>query len=72
MLYHIATHVRGSSRYNDAHKRGTVDVWHDSKRYIYHKPADRARFKAELALAFTPRGGVPPRIHGSYPHYSID
>ena len=70
MLHHIQTSRAGDSAYYSDHVRGTVDVLHDSKRYVYRKPwEDVRKFKRELLAAFGER--CEARISGKYPCYEI-
>ncbi len=69
MLDHIKTYKAGEHGYYSAHARGTVDVWYDSKRYVYRKPYQPVKvFKRELLAAF----GLFSKISGQYPNYKIE
>lgn len=73
MLKHIKTYRAGESGYYDERERGTVDVWHDSKRYVYAKPYQGIKaFKCELLYAFGIASRCNAKITGSYPSYTID
>lgn len=57
MLNHIKTIRAGEPGYLAPTARGTIDVHHDSKRYIYERPArftgaNRKDWKLALAVAF--------------------
>ena len=41
-MRHIVTYRAGSPGYIDAHQRGTVDIWHDQKRYVYKSAPPKA------------------------------
>lgn len=75
LFIHVATHRAGSSGYYADRKRGTIDVWHDSKRYIYRKPdADvpTRMVKREILAAFESDGRCTMRISGRFPSYRIE
>lgn len=69
MLDHVKTSKAGSFDYQADHARGTVDVWHDSSRYVYRKPRDLKAFKREILKAFGSR--CEARIEGQYPSYDV-
>jgi len=69
MLDHVKTSKAGSFDYQTERARGTVDVWHDSSRYVYRKPHDLKAFKREILAAFGGRREV--RIEGKYPSYDV-
>ena len=67
-MRHIITYRAGAPGYTDAHQRGTVDIWHDQKRYIYKSaPPDAAR-------AFIDRAWQQEhiKITGRYPSYTLE
>ena len=67
-MRHIITHRAGAPGYIDAHQRGTVDVWHDQRRYIYR--AARAKLVREfIAHAWQYENIV---ITGRYPSYTLE
>ena len=41
-MRHIVTHRAGSPGYGAAHQRGTVDIWHDQRRYVYKSAPPKA------------------------------
>lgn len=69
MLDHVKTSKAGSFDYQAERERGTVDVWHDSSRYVYRKPRNLKAFKREILAAFGDR--CEARIAGRYPSYEV-
>ena len=67
MLDHVKTARAGEYSYIEDHARGTCDVWHDSKRYVYRRPRSIKAFKRELLAAFGQ--GCTATIEGRYPDY---
>ena len=41
-MRHIITYRAGAPGYGAAHQRGTVDIWHDQRRYIYKSARAKA------------------------------
>jgi hypothetical protein len=74
MLNCIAHSRAGSANYYAAHQRGTIDIWHDSQRWVYrHGPTKLRAFKLDIIGAFSnPRCGEDVRISGRYPSYTVD
>lgn len=72
MLGYIESFRAGEAGYYREHARATVDVWHDSRRYVYRRPSDLKEFKCELAEAFSGRLRPPCRVVGAYPSYTIE
>lgn len=70
-LDHIATYRAGESGYYTPRARGTVDVWDDSKRYVYRRPASVREFKRSLWVAFSFEGLRFIYVRGTYPSYTI-
>lgn len=74
-LLHIATHRAGSADYYSPRARGTVEVVHDSKRYVYRQPqtigCTVGQFRAALIAGFGSRGQTV-HIAGRFPSYRID
>jgi len=67
-MKHIITYRAGAPGYNDAHRRATVDVWHDQKRYVYRSaPPDAAR--AFISHAWQQEH---IKITGRYPSYTVE
>lgn len=75
LFVYVATHRAGSFGYSAERQRGTIDVWHDSKRYIYRKP-DRdvpvRMVKADILAAFESDSRCTMRISGKFPSYTIE
>ena len=67
-MKHIETFKAGSAGYNAAHRRGTVDLWHDQTRYIYKKETPRA-VRAFIAHAWQQENVA---VTGRYPSYIIE
>jgi len=70
MLNHLETHRAGSFGYYKPHRRGTIDVYFDTKRYVYERPARfthaiKKDWKIALACAFD------GRVTGTAPVYRI-
>ena len=65
-MIHIITFRAGKPGYIVDHQRGTVDVWHDQKRYVYR------RSTAKQARAFIRRGWDNITITGRYPSYTLE
>lgn len=71
MLYHIKTSRAGEPGYYAIRERGTVDVWHDSKRYVYRASLIELRdFKANILSAFGTR--CEAKISGAWPSYTVE
>ena len=72
-IWHKATHRAGDSNYYADHQRGTLEVHHDSKRYIYEQPPySRKETKSAIRDAFSENGRVSVRITGRWPCYAAD
>ena len=74
LFNHIATHRAGSFGYYAERQRGTIDVWSDSKRYVYRKPNPDVpvlMVKHDILAAFE-ANGTPHRITGRFPSYTIE
>ena len=67
-MKHIETHKAGSAGYNAAHRRGTVDLWHDQQRYIYKTETPRT-VRAFIAHAWQQENVA---VTGRYPSYTIE
>ena len=67
-MRHIITHRAGSPGYIDAHQRGTVDIWHDQKRYVYKSA------RANAVLEFIDRAWQQEYITvtGRHPSYTVE
>ena len=67
-MRHIITYRAGAPGYTDAHQRGTVDVWHDQKRYVYRAA------RAKTARAFIDRAWQYENIviTGRHPSYTLE
>lgn len=75
LFTHVATHRAGTSGYYAQRQRGTIDVWHDSKRYIYKKPnrdVPARMVKSDILAAFESDGRCMMRISGRFPSYTIE
>ena len=75
LFIHVATHRAGTSGYYAERARGTIDVWHDSKRYVYKRPNPDVpvrMVKADILAAFESDGRCTMRISGRYPSYTIE
>ena len=66
MLDHVKTSRAGEYGYIEDRARGTCDVWHDSKRYVYRRPRSVKAFKTAILAAF---GNAT--IAGRYPDYTV-
>ena len=62
----VNVHRAGQPGYIVDRQRGTVDVWHDQKRYVYRRATARA------ARAFIRRGWDNVIITGRYPSYTLE
>ena len=69
---HVKTYRAGEAGYYATRTRGTVDIWHDSRRYVYLKPNDIKQFKREAVTAWEDGGRCTARISGAYPSYTIE
>ncbi len=69
MLNHIQTIKAGDVSYYWRHRRGTIDVYHDQKRYVYERPAHwdmvKKDWKITLECAFN------ARAYGRAPKFTI-
>lgn len=64
----------GDSDYYVNRERGTVDIWHDSQRWVYKQNRKGLKsFKRNIHLAFSNNGRTPVvKITGQYPSYQVD
>ena len=67
-MKHIQTHRAGSKGYSAAHRKGTVDLWHDQTRYVYKTETPRV-VRAFIAHAWQQENVT---ITGRYPSYIIE
>lgn len=67
-MKHIETFKAGSNGYNAAHRKGTVDLWHDQTRYIYKTETPRT-VRAFIAHAWQQENVT---VTGRYPSYIIE
>ena len=67
-MKHIETFKAGSAGYNAAHRRGTVDLWHDQQRYIYKTETPRT-VRAFIAHAWQQENVA---VTGRYLSYIIE
>ena len=67
-MKHIITHRAGAPGYIDAHQRGTVDIWHDQRRYVYR--AARAKAVREFIVHAWQQENII--ITGRYPSYTLE
>jgi len=75
LFIYVATYRAGTSGYHAERQRGTIDVWHDSKRYVYRKPnADvpNRMVKRDIVSAFEENGSKIVKISGRFPSYHIE
>ena len=75
LFIYVATHRAGTSDYYADRQRGTIDVWHDSKRYIYRKldsDVPARIVKRDIVAAFEFDGRCTMRISGRFPSYRIE
>lgn len=72
-LFHIRTHKAGEHGYHQPRARGTVDVWHDSTRYVYGrfgvKPSARD-FRRFIVDAWRVYEGK--KLSGRWPSYTVE
>lgn len=81
-LFHKATYRMGQSGYTAPRPRGHLEIWHDSKRYLYDIRGMRylydirgMRVSAKMARAFIvdrwnlANGG---KISGRFPSYTVE
>ena len=71
---HVATHRAGTHGYYADRQRGTIDVWHDSMRYVYRKPnrdVPNIMVKRDILSAFEAQGEIC-RMTGQFPNYRIE
>ena len=69
MLNHIQTFKAGEVGYGWSHKRGTIDVYHDQKRYVYERPAHWGMVKKDWKL--TLECAFNARAYGRAPKFTI-
>jgi hypothetical protein len=69
MLNHIQTFKAGQTGYQWPHQRGTIDVYYDSKRYVYERPAHWAMVKKDWKL--TLECAFNARAYGRAPRFTI-
>jgi len=69
MLNHIQTFKAGQTGYGWSHKRGTIDVYHDQKRYVYERPAHWSMVKKDWKL--TLECAFNARAYGRAPKFTI-
>jgi hypothetical protein len=67
-MRHIITYRAGAPGYTDAHRRGTVDIWHDQKRYVY-KSASPGAARAFIEHAWQQEC---IKITGRHPKYFLE
>lgn len=74
IAYHIRTYRAGDAGYYAAHQRDTIDVWEDSKRYIYRQTGalTHKQIKSQLVDAFGEHGSRTVKISGRWPNYTIE
>ena len=67
-MRHIITYRAGAPGYGAAHQRGTVDIWHDQRRYIYRAA------RAKAVLEFIDRAWQQEyiKITGRHPEYFLE
>ena len=74
-LSHIATYRAGDIDYYNSRERGTVEVWYDSKRYVYrpdgmYKARQFRQFIATVWGGKIDANGLS--ITGTWPVYHIE
>ena len=64
----------GEAGYYSERERGTIDVWHDSQRWVYRRPvgASVREVRAAILAAFEQDSGSPMRISGRFPSYTVE
>ena len=67
-MKHIITHRAGAPGYTDAHQRGTVDIWHDQRRYVYR--AATAKTAREFIAHAWQQEHI--KITGRHPSYTLE
>ena len=67
-MKHLVTYRAGQPGYIDAHRRGTVDIWHDQRRYIYKSTLAR-NVRAFIARAWQQEH---VRVTGRHPSYTLE
>jgi len=73
MLNFISKSKAGSFDYTITHLPGSVDVLHDSCRYVYKQNRRNLKeFKNSICTAFSNNGSSSVKISGSYPSYEIE
>jgi hypothetical protein len=74
MLNCILHTKAGNSNYYADRKRGTVDVWHDSQRWVFKQNCKGLKaFKRDIYHAFSNNSRTPVvKIKGQYPSYTVD
>lgn len=74
MLNCISHSKAGQSSYYVERKRGTVDIWHDSQRWVYRQSRkDIKSFKKDIYYAFSNNGSVAVvKIEGQFPSYYVE
>jgi len=73
MLDFISHSKAGQNSYIAIRKRGTVDIWHDSQRWVYRQNRKGLKsFKNDIYYAFSKEGSIPVvKITGKFPSYTI-
>lgn len=70
----VGTYAAGTNQYYALRARGTIDVWHDNKRYVYKKlnfDVPHSIVKNEILAAWDEAHGTTHRMIGVYPSYKI-
>ena len=67
-MIHIITYRAGQPGYIVDRQRGTVDIWHDQKRYVY-KSASPGAARAFIEHAWQQEC---IKITGRYPSYTVE
>ena len=73
MLNFISKSKAGSFEYTTTHLPGSIDIWHDSSRYVYKQNRrNLKKFKDSICTAFSNNGSSSVKISGNYPSYEIE
>lgn len=67
-MEHLKTYRAGEPGYNTTRARGTLDIWHDQKRYVYRTTTARAA-RQFIRHAWQWEN---IRIAGAYPSYTLE
>jgi hypothetical protein len=74
-LFHLRTARAGSAAYNEPRQRGTLEIWHDQKRYVYDLnglSVTAGECRRFIENAWESELFNDYKLTGKYPSYSID